>query len=496
MTNIPVCQQCSAPLSPNERRCQRCGFSVSVPVPLGSFVARTAAGLFDLTLWILSTFALLKAGCSWFSPLIAWIGLVEIGYHLRGSLGKVLFGLSIVVSGRAQFYLRETIGKLASVATFGIGFLVVMGNERMAFHDYIAKTRVVQLRLQPANIRVLAAFGLFLGVGLAAYVGTHFAISGRAVQPATTEPNISSIVQQTPGVCTLNIYDRQGNPTGQGSCFILGRDGLATTNFHVLEEAYRAEATLGDGRLFHVLRIQGFDQEQDLIVFQLGREIGALVEWPKDLFALTLGASTTVSIGDRIATIGSPEGIPNTVSDGISSAIRKDEVPPIMQITAPISSGSSGSPVFDLHGRVIGIVSSQVRDGQNLNFAIPVEKLAGLLDRRDNLTLADFRNQLQPPRTNPLTSDPFELAFERGGKLYEAGRYREALDQFLKVQALRPDEAAAYYNAARCYEHLNLEDDAAVEYYVFLSLAPSNDPDRQAVVDWMTNRNYDLPATP
>jgi hypothetical protein len=71
--------------------------------------------------------------------------------------------------------------------------------------------------------------------------------------------------------------------------------------------------------------------------------------------------------------IGNPGGLQGTVSDGLISAFREDRS--YMQITAPISSGSSGSPVLDEEGKVIGVAVSQIIEGQNLNFAIPVEKL-------------------------------------------------------------------------------------------------------------------------
>jgi hypothetical protein len=97
-------------------------------------------------------------------------------------------------------------------------------------------------------------------------------------------------------------------------------------------------------------------------------------------FIYPLSLSKTVpEVGERIIVYGSPLGLENTVSDGIVSAIRDiPEFGKIIQITAPISPGSSGSPVLNMKGEVIGVASFQMIDGQNLNFAIPSERVARL----------------------------------------------------------------------------------------------------------------------
>src|SRR5206468_8891735 len=143
----------------------------------------------------------------------------------------------------------------------------------------------------------------------------------------------------------------------QGSGFVLSRDGLGATNFHVLQDASRAEATLGDGRLYHVLRVHSFDVDRDLVVFQLGRMRAGRLERPTGLHALPLGGTSGLRVGDRIATISSPKGLANTVSDGLVSGIREEEGERLIQISAPISPGSSGVPAFDAAGRGVGITT-------------------------------------------------------------------------------------------------------------------------------------------
>ncbi len=164
-----------------------------------------------------------------------------------------------------------------------------------------------------------------------------------------------------------------------------------------------------------------------------------------------------------------------------------------LQITAPISSGSSGGPVFDLNGKVVGITTFQLREGQNLNFAIPIERLSALLQRRDNLSFEAFRSQIHPARRLP-PREGFNAVFERGIRLYEADRCPEALIYFLKAQDLRPEEPTTYYNAALCYEQVGDSKQAAAQYYMYLLLIPCNSADRQPVVNWLKLRRYGWPT--
>src|SRR5436309_1954428 len=132
-------------------------------------------------------------------------------------------------------------------------------------------------------------------------------------------------------------------------------------------------------------------------------------ERPSGLHALTLGATSGLKVGDRIATISSPRGLSNTVSDGLVSAIRDDDGQRLIQISAPISPGSSGGPVFDLSGKVIGIATLQMTEGQNLNFATPIDSLRHILPRRENLTLAEFRKRARS--AGAAADDEFTRAF-------------------------------------------------------------------------------------
>lgn len=195
-------------------------------------------------------------------------------------------------------------------------------------------------------------------------------------------------------VLTIVGTDGAGTPMKQGSGFILTPDGLAASNYHVLRGASHAVAECCDGRTFEVRAVEGADFDKDLVVFQLYE--GDSQDKPRNLPHVLLGTSQDSKVGDRIITIGSPEGLENTMSDGILSAIREFDTIRLLQITAPISPGSSGGPVFNSTGQVIGITTFQFTKGQNLNFAIAAEHLRPLFNQNLNASLSELDSRASP----------------------------------------------------------------------------------------------------
>jgi len=336
-----------------------------------------------------------------------------------------------------------------------------------------------------ATRRALAALGLLTLAGLAVA-----ALALLRVRPGGLA---ASVAHEIPGVITLVTYDGKDRTLGQGSGFLLTRDGLAASNFHVLQDAERADATLGDGRKLQVVRVQAFDVARDLVVFQLGRARAGRVERPSGLHALPLGPSSRLGIGDRVAIISSPRGLSNTVADGLVSAIRDDQGQRLIQITAPISPGSSGGPVFDASGRVVGIATLQMSEGQNLNFATPVDSLRDLIPRRDNLTMGEFRKRAA---AQTRAQDEFDRAFDAGLRLHNRGEYRHAVRWYLYAEVLDPDESSSFYNAGLCYIELREKDRAAEQFYRYLAVADSDDDDRVDVESWLGDNGFKVPKRP
>ena len=181
----------------------------------------------------------------------------------------------------------------------------------------------------------------------------------------------------------------KGSPVSQGSGFIIDSDGLAGSNFHVLRGVTRAFAECCGGRKFEIHSIEGADLDKDLVVFQLYEPESS--QKPKYLPHVTFAPTKDLKVGQRVVAVGSPQGLENTVSDGIISAVRESDSVRYLQITAPISPGSSGGPVLNSEGLMIGVASFQLEEGQNLNFAVAADYITPLIDQHFRLSLKDFQ---------------------------------------------------------------------------------------------------------
>jgi hypothetical protein len=184
-----------------------------------------------------------------------------------------------------------------------------------------------------------------------------------AFQATLSVPRIARSV--SPSVVLITTCDQRGNPLTYGSGFVVAPDGLIATSLHVVEGAHAASVTIADGGTYEALGVAEFDRRSDLILLK----IKAL-----RLRAVSLGDSDKVQIGQHVVTVGNPKGLAGSVSDGIVSGLRHLNGLRI-QITAPISPGSSGGPLLNDAGEVIGINQATIEDGQNLNLAIPVNDL-------------------------------------------------------------------------------------------------------------------------
>ena len=170
----------------------------------------------------------------------------------------------------------------------------------------------------------------------------------------------------------LVMEDANGQPLSLGSGFFV-RNGQVATNLHVVKGASRGYAKLVSQKTkYDIEGITAVDAERDLVILKISVP-GAQV--------ISLGDSDTLQIGSPIYAVGNPRGLEGTFSQGIISSIRKVGTDKILQLTAPISPGSSGGPVLNDKGHVIGVSVATFRGGQNLNFAIPSNYLKKLMEQ-------------------------------------------------------------------------------------------------------------------
>jgi Tfp pilus assembly protein PilF len=320
------------------------------------------------------------------------------------------------------------------------------------------------------------------------------------------QQNLPELVRRVkPSVVAIATYDSQGEALMTGSGFFL-RPGQVVTNLHVIRGAQRTEIkTLdGKGRVFAVAGVLAVDEEGDLALLS--------VDMPVDRARSSELAHVLPDEGEQIVVIGNPLKLEGSVTDGIVSAVREvPNVGKIIQITAPISHGNSGSPVFNMKGEVVGVVTVKVTNGQNINLAIAaarVEQLRpgqlraiGSLPARerandvaessyrtglDSLWLGNYDNALSYFETaanrNPRRADAWvqvgyckvkqgksveairayqhalelkpnseEIHNKLGDAFYYAGRLSEAIASYSRAATLRPDNAESHYNLAVAY---------------------------------------------
>ena len=164
-------------------------------------------------------------------------------------------------------------------------------------------------------------------------------------------------------IYVIHTWDGQGKRLSLGSGVVVGPEQVIT-NCHVLREA--SSVAIHRGNVSYGAELEFPDPERDLCQLKV-KELTAP--------AVSLGELSSVKIGQRVYAVGSPRGLQLTLTDGLVSSLRggDDGNKPFIQTSAAISPGSSGGGLFDAEGRLIGITTFQRVDGQQLNFAVPVD---------------------------------------------------------------------------------------------------------------------------
>ena len=179
----------------------------------------------------------------------------------------------------------------------------------------------------------------------------------------------------SPAVFYIEVYDGQGKATGSGSGFFIDSDGTAVTNYHVIDGASSAKILRADTKdVYKVTGVYDYSEDGDWAILKIDGENFPYLE---------IERNEKVVGGQTVYAIGSPLGLENTISEGlISNTERTMSGKPIIQISVPISHGSSGGALINKSGKVIGITSAGIDEGQNLNFARPISLIDGFTKGR------------------------------------------------------------------------------------------------------------------
>lgn len=221
---------------------------------------------------------------------------------------------------------------------------------------------------------------------------------------------------------------------GLGSGFIIKPDGIIVTNHHVVANAKAMAVKLQSGEVYRNVYLLSSDPINDLAFIKIEAV---------DLPTIPLGNSNNVQVGDEVLLVGAPKGLEQTVSNGLISGIRLDEGVRVLQTSAAASPGSSGGPLLNRSGEAVGVMSFKVVNGENLNFAIPINYARGKLD---TLTLS-----------NPKTFEPLKTQAEKHQGVwvtgYGSGQFSSVYMELLDFLSMSGVEIAN--NGAQKFANIN-----------------------------------------
>lgn len=283
-----------------------------------------------------------------------------------------------------------------------------------------------------------------------------------AVSAALGQENLPVLIKKVePSIAVIFTYNKEGKILGQGTGFFINKEGDMITNYHVLYGASRAVVKTTDGKEYPVKRVLAEDKVGDLIRVS--------VDIPGGTAPFLPILTTLPEVGERIIVIGTPLGLDKTVSDGIVSAVREiPEFGKIIQVTAPISAGSSGSPVINMKGEVVGIATFFIVAGQNLNFAIPGERIALMVIHQGETLSAKEEERMK----DWLASA--EGVYTNGLRYLLAEEYEKALPYFLETVRRNPKHGQAYFQIGYCRAKLGQYPEAIEPYKQAILLKPDD----------------------
>tara|TARA_B110000977_G_C11072169_1_gene489897 strand:+ start:284 stop:1828 length:1545 start_codon:yes stop_codon:yes gene_type:complete len=197
---------------------------------------------------------------------------------------------------------------------------------------------------------------------------------------SNAQNTISQIAERIlPAIVVVNTA------TGNGSGVIVDASGVIATNYHVIEDSSIVSIELQNGDTYQKIGVIDIDQTKDIAILKIDGF---------DLPTVEFGNSNSVVIGEDVLVMGAPQGLEQTVTRGIVSAIRDSgKGHRLIQTDAAISPGSSGGGMFNSEGELIGLTVSYLEDAQNINFVIPINYVRGMFSTTAKYPLSELADR-------------------------------------------------------------------------------------------------------
>src|SRR6185437_1763179 len=286
-----------------------------------------------------------------------------------------------------------------------------------------------------------------------------------ATLPAAAQDQLPELVRRIkPSAVAIETFDARGEKLSRGSGFFVDVDRVVT-NRHVIDGAFRAEVHSVSGTSYPVRSVLAVDAEGDIALLRVDAPTNSVRPLSLD--------RTSPQEGESIVVIGNPFGLEGSVTNGIVSAVR--DIPGfgrIIQITAPISPGSSGSPVVNMQGQVIGVATLQVAGGQSVNFAIPSERIAQLDRSAQTQTAGMSLGELVSATSRNKRARAVEF-FRNGLTFLSKDDCQGALPYFQKAADADNGYAEAWAQMGFCHEKLGRHNEAIEASKRAVNIRPS-----------------------
>ncbi len=260
-----------------------------------------------------------------------------------------------------------------------------------------------------------------------------------------------------------------------GTAFVVDSSGLLVTNFHVIANNKSITVKTAGGDRYRDAKLVAVDRAHDLAVISVESE---------GLTAVKLADGSELKIGSDVIVIGNPRGLEQTVTEGIISATRQVGGIDVIQMSAAISSGSSGSPVFTADGTILGVATFKRVDGESLNFAIPSKHIEDLIksanrnpDARPSAKIDDSiftRSERSEDSAKQDAVFSESLLFKDLKSQELEGDYFAMLNGAKNAVEMHPESALAYRVLSDAFFYVDLYEDAVATAITAIDLDYEN----------------------